>query len=849
MERDNRPKSREKNVTGTGSGVHRRGEGLGTGPVGGQNGSGFGKAGQQQSGERGTGGARSGGRGSILIIIVLAIILFAGGGRLGSLFGLSGSSGGTSSDGSAGYVSSVPQTTPSSGSGSYSSLLPGMNSVMGPGSSIGASSGSSGWALSSNCGVLDRSVDPSARDKFTQIRGGGRDTVTVMIYLCGTDLESRSAMATKDLNEMLGATISDKVNVLVYTGGCSQWRNNVISSTVNQIYQVKSGDLVLLEKNAGTGSMTDPNTLLSFINYCTGNYPANRYELILWDHGGGSLSGYGYDQRNARSGSMNLASLEQALRSSGVKFDFVGFDACLMATVETASMLSRYADYLIASEETEPGIGWYYTNWLTELSSNTSISTLDLGQRIVDDFVSACAQQCRGQATTLSVVDLAELSATLPDDLSAFSQELRRMISEGEYQTVSTARSGSREFAASTVIDQIDFVDFAHRLDTDQSRSLVEALLGAVKYNRTSSSMTNAYGLSVYFPLRKMSNVNKAVQTYDALGMDEDYTSCIREFASLEVSGQAVAGSSSGYATSPYSALFGNMVGSPGASGSSGYGAASSGTSSVDIGSLLSALLGGSMEGLPGLSQSDLGFMTGRSMPDVQTTADYLAMNCFDPSALVWRQDSQGRCLLTLSDDQWDLIQNVDLNLYYDDGAGYVNLGLDNSFSFDDDGNLVADTEGTWIHLNNQPVSYFHTSTMQDGESYCITGRVPALLTHRDEETGETVTETVNLILLFTDADPNGYVAGAQPVYEDWETETVARGLIELQDGDRLDFLCDCYRYDGTYEDTYMLGDPLIVSGEITVHDAYLDGPALLMYRFTDLYNQHYWTEAISLNR
>lgn len=43
------------------------------------------------------------------------------------------------------------------------------------------------------------------------------------------------------------------------------------------------------------------------------------------------------------------------------KFAFIGFDACLMATVETANMLVPHADYMFASEETEPGYGWDYT--------------------------------------------------------------------------------------------------------------------------------------------------------------------------------------------------------------------------------------------------------------------------------------------------------------------------------------------------------------------------------------------------------------------------------------------------------------------------------------------------------
>ena len=90
---------------------------------------------------------------------------------------------------------------------------------------------------------------------------------------------------------------------------------------------------------------------------------------------------------------MSLAGISQALSRGGVKFDFIGFDACLMATVENALMLNEYADYMIASEETEPGYGWYYTDWLNALGSNPSIPTEELGQKIVDDFVRTSSQQ------------------------------------------------------------------------------------------------------------------------------------------------------------------------------------------------------------------------------------------------------------------------------------------------------------------------------------------------------------------------------------------------------------------------------------------------------------------------
>ena len=98
-------------------------------------------------------------------------------------------------------------------------------------------------------------------------------------------------------------------------------------------------------------------------------------------------------------------------------------------------------------------MGWYYTDWLTALASNTSMPTIEVGQRIVDTFVDTCAQKCRGQLTTLSVIDLAELEATLPAPLSAFSRAASQLIQNQEYQTVSRARSGTREFAQSSKID------------------------------------------------------------------------------------------------------------------------------------------------------------------------------------------------------------------------------------------------------------------------------------------------------------------------------------------------------------------------------------------------------------
>ena len=768
-----RPRGREKHVTGPAKKVEKHGEGLHTGPVGG--GAGPGGSGSRPAPTR-SGGSRP--VGGMKLLILLAVLLLGGGGGLSTLLG--------------GQLLQ-PSGTPSAPGGGMD-----LSALMG---SLGGGSVSSGWQGQANTGRLNTQVDPAARPKLTQLRGGGRDTVTIMVYMCGTDLESRSGMGTADLQEMLAAQFgSDKISLLIYTGGCSGWRNNQISSYTNQIWKIENGQLRCLEKDLGSLPMTDPEVLTGFISYCAGNFPASRYGLIFWDHGGGSISGYGYDEKFASSGSMGLAEIDAALENANVDFDFIGFDACLMATAENALMLTRHADYLIASEETEPGVGWYYTNWLTELGKNTSMPTIELGKRIADDFVDVCAQKCPGQLTTLSVVDLAELEATVPAPLKQFSRCASQLISSQQYQTLSNARRDAREFAQSSRIDHVDLVHLAQNLDNREGQALADALLEAVKYNRTSSNMTNAYGISIYFPHKKTSSVNQAVAAYREIGMDTEYARCIQDFASVAQAGQTASGGSA----SPLSALLGEMASSP-ASGDA-------------LTQLLGSLLGG------------------RSL-DVEETARYVTEHRFDAQALVWTQGEDGRPVLRLPEEQWALVQSLELNLFYDDGEGFIDLGLDNVFDFNDSGELLGTWDGTWLAINGQPVAYYHTSTVDDGTHYTITGRVPVLHNGRRAE----------LLLAFDEENPYGYVSGVRAVYGPEETQTIAKSDAALAEGDTLEFLCDYYGYDGTYQDSYRLGEPLTVTGEpLAISNVPLEGSARASYRFTDLYQQSWWTPPLS---
>lgn len=787
----------------------------------------------------------------------------------------------------------------------FSNLFGGGSSPLS--SLFGGSSGDSSSADSySSYAKPDYTVSKLARKKRYVPVGNGKDTVTVMVYMCGTDLESKYGMATKDLNEMLSATLSSNVNLIVETGGCKKWKNNTISSSKNQIYKIENNKMKVLSKDAGTAAMTDPKNLTTFIKFCNKNFPADRNILILWDHGGGSLTGYGYDEKNPLASSMPLNKFDSALKAAGCEFDFIGFDACLMATLETALVCNNYADYLIGSEETEPGTGWYYKNWLTQLSKNTSISTVDLGKTIIDDYLAACGT-ASGTTITLSLTDLAEMEGTVPDTFRTFSTATTKMISSDDYKKVSDARAGVRQFSAQNKLNQIDLADLANRLGTKEASSLEKALHGCVKYNKSTASRCN--GLSIFFPYESTKNVKSALASLKAIGVDDEYTKCIKSFASLEYGGQIAGaasqlpdlssmggdllgslissytggGASAQPSVSPLASLAGAFLGG-GNSGnaapsnqsgsllgslagnllgggssqqqSSGgsllgslFGGGSSQQQSSSGGSLLGSLAGGLLgssagNGLDiGTVASLLGAFSGKSMPAeydwvdtdlIAEKAEDIAEEFINPARLA-ASEKDGNAVLELTDEEWALIQKLELNVFVKDGDGYIDMGLDNTFDWYDDTSVLLDFDGTWLTINGKACAYYLVSdTKQDDGSWTTIGRIPALLNG----------EFVNLQVVFDKAHPDGTVTGAYPLYEDDENVDVqAKGDIEIKAGDKIELLCDYYDLDGNYSESYKLGTSFTVPASgLKITNLKLNAKDIsATFRATDIYGNYYW--------
>ena len=95
--------------------------------------------------------------------------------------------------------------------------------------------------------------------------------------------------------------------------------------------------------------------------------------------------------------------------------------------------------------------------------------------------------------------------------------------------------------------------------------------------------------------------------------------------------------------------------------------------------------------------------------------------------------------------------------------------------------------------------------------------------------------------VIFNDDNPYGAVTGAYPFYQNGETETSPKGLVPLQDGDRLVFVCDYYGYDGSYQSSHTLGTELTVSGKLTLENLSVENNLVPSYRITDIYGNHYW--------
>ena len=329
-------------------------------------------------------------------------------------------------------------------------------------------------------------------------------------YLCGSDLETNGGFATIDLTEMMEVQLPENVNIIIQTGGAAVWQNDLMDPAKIQRWLYNSEGLQLVDEQETT-NMGDAQTLYDFLYFANTNYPAEKVAVTFWNHGGGSVTGAAFDEIHGLD-SLDLVEMYQAFdavwpaNTEAPALELVGFDTCLMATIDVAAVFQNFAKYLVASEEVEPGNGWLYSGWIGALAENPEMDGDDLGIAICSSYYEGCEAVGTQDQTTLSVTDLTKLTPLL-EAYEAFGQEAFVAASEdpGFFAELGRAASQSENYGGNTREQgYTNMVDLGHLARQTawmlpSAQSVCDALEECVVYQVGGIYRSEATGLSCYY--------------------------------------------------------------------------------------------------------------------------------------------------------------------------------------------------------------------------------------------------------------------------------------------------------------------------------------------------------------
>ena len=306
---------------------------------------------------------------------------------------------------------------------------------------------------------------------------------TFMVYLAGDN--NLSSAGEKDLREMRRVGSTPEVNVVAEF-------DRVGNDHETMRYHIRNDGADEYTESLGETDSGDPEVLLDFIRWAAARFPAERYALVLWNHGGGwvpeelhkvaramDMVDYSIREANERSSSSmgrvlfrttikkilaHPSPAERAILSDdgtghsldtielgrvlveterilGQKLDLLGMDACLMSNLEVAYQARGFVRCIVASEENEPNDGWPYDVVLGGLAADPDQDAPDLAKHIVASYVRSYADRNYTGPVTQAALDVSQ-TEILTKALDAFSKlvtprmsETRSWVDEALYRT------------------------------------------------------------------------------------------------------------------------------------------------------------------------------------------------------------------------------------------------------------------------------------------------------------------------------------------------------------------------------------------------------------------------------
>jgi hypothetical protein len=383
---------------------------------------------------------------------------------------------------------------------------------------------------------------------------------TFIVYMAADNDLGRFAI--RNLSQMAAIGSNQNINIVTHVD-----ITTASNEKITRRYYVEKNKLIQTNDSAAQCMDSgDPNTLISCCHWALSEYPAEHYAFIFWNHGTGPidppvgkvinpselftfnpfthkleldrtigfldlLSVFDSEQRgicwdDSTGHYLNNQTLDDALEFIcinylyGDKFDIIGFDACLMATIEISHIIKKYAHIMVSSQEAELGSGWDYQKALAPFERGP-LTPIAFARHIVQAYEEAYIDKTDDY--TQSAINL-DLVSKLEENIHLVSGLLTEGLRKQKKDSIRNLLKSSCSKSLCTHFDEPSYKDLHHiysnllthlktcslldqqettRLQNDLHKALTNGcalIKETVLANVTGKNLHKARGISIYCP-------------------------------------------------------------------------------------------------------------------------------------------------------------------------------------------------------------------------------------------------------------------------------------------------------------------------------------------------------------
>ena len=377
------------------------------------------------------------------------------------------------------------------------------------------------------------------------VKKNDSSTRTFMIYMVGSDLESKGSMGSYELDGIDPTMVDLKnINVVLIAGGASRWKNDYIDKNETSIYQLTNDGFIKVKSQA-IKNMGQSSTLSDFINFTSKHYITDKYELLFWNHGG-AIMGSEFDELN-NNDNLSLEEISQALSDTSFnkknKIDTILFSTCLNGTIENANVFKDYANYFVASEEVSMSVrNQSDFSFINDVTLKTK--DVEIGRKFIDKYKEKMAylkdyyeigNEEYEYYSTYSILNLNNL-----DNLNKAVDDFFGSVSVSKnYKEISNIRGNLYQYGYNMsgvseydTVDLYNLISSLKHLSPKKAQKALSELENTILYNWATDPLSR--GVSIYFPYNGSNKIqNMFLNIYSKINEINNYKKFINNFNAL----------------------------------------------------------------------------------------------------------------------------------------------------------------------------------------------------------------------------------------------------------------------------------------------------------------------------